>query len=237
MADTDTFLSANWVTHDAAGFFTFLLVIVGLGQAGLFLWQLRLMRKGFADAKEAAEAAKLSVEVANESLKLSRDTTQKQLRAYVFAFDADVFDAGTDSVRASIAIKNSGQTPAYDVKVSIAANAFYVTDDITFHPTPVGPDTKTFVFGPGGSGRRDIPLRPIIGEPASVSTVKDGNGALYVWGEILYTDTFGKDQYTRFRFMIGGKDGWPDDNKMFLCSNGNEASQDKYFPVNFVAPP
>jgi hypothetical protein len=33
----------NWITHDATGFFTSWLVIVALGQAGLFVWQLRYM--------------------------------------------------------------------------------------------------------------------------------------------------------------------------------------------------
>jgi hypothetical protein len=30
----------DWLVHDAGGFFTFCLVVVGAAQAGLFLWQL-----------------------------------------------------------------------------------------------------------------------------------------------------------------------------------------------------
>src|ERR1051325_5248667 len=46
-----------WLTKDAAGFFTFLLVVVGGFQAGLFLWQLWLIRESLDDARIAADAA------------------------------------------------------------------------------------------------------------------------------------------------------------------------------------
>jgi len=44
----------DWVTHDAAGFFTLWLVIVGGVQIGLFYWQLRLIRIAADDAREPA---------------------------------------------------------------------------------------------------------------------------------------------------------------------------------------
>jgi hypothetical protein len=79
-----------WLTKDAAGFFTFVLVIVGIGQLGLFYWQLRYMRAGMHDAKLAAEAAKdaaiagtRQAIIAQDTLKATQDTAQRQLRAYV----------------------------------------------------------------------------------------------------------------------------------------------------------
>jgi hypothetical protein len=35
----------TWLTHDAAGFFTLWLVIVGAGQVGLFLWAVTTNRR------------------------------------------------------------------------------------------------------------------------------------------------------------------------------------------------
>jgi hypothetical protein len=35
----------NWLFHDAAGFFTLWLVIVGGAQVGMFYWQLRYMKQ------------------------------------------------------------------------------------------------------------------------------------------------------------------------------------------------
>lgn len=40
-----------WLTHDEAGFFTFWLVVVALGQAGLFFWQLKLIGAGLTDLR------------------------------------------------------------------------------------------------------------------------------------------------------------------------------------------
>src|SRR5262249_41825656 len=47
----------DWIAHDAAGFFTLWLVVVGVGQAGLFVWQLILIKRSLGDAKKAADAA------------------------------------------------------------------------------------------------------------------------------------------------------------------------------------
>ena len=49
----------TWLTHDASGFFSLWLVLVGIGQAALFLVQLRLMRRTLGPAERAAEAALL----------------------------------------------------------------------------------------------------------------------------------------------------------------------------------
>jgi hypothetical protein len=68
-----------WLTKDAAGFFTFLLVVIGGFQLGLFYWQLRYMREGMEDATLAAKAATKQARIAEE--------TQTNLqRPYIFVF-------------------------------------------------------------------------------------------------------------------------------------------------------
>ena len=152
----------------------------------------------------------------------AEDTAKRQLRAYVFVGEAEIIHAGTNMVEAAIKIKNFGQTPAYDVTISTAAQAFNIPGDIAFAPTPVGPDSSRFVFGPGAEGRHSIPLHTLIGEPEAMSGLKAGEGALYVYGEIRYRDTFRRQVGTRFRFVIGGTVGWPSDNRMVVCQEGNE---------------
>lgn len=154
----------------------------------------------------------------------TENTARRQLRAYVFVVQVEIVDMGTPNVNAAVKIRNTGQTPAYDVTVSTGANAFNVPGNVTFTPTPIGPNSSRFVFGPDGLGRYNIPLQSIIGAANRIAAIKTGNGALYVWGEILYKDAFGKGQYTRFRHMIGGTAGWPSDNLMTVCPEGNEAS-------------
>jgi hypothetical protein len=79
---------STWLTKDAAGFFAFSLVLVGLGQALLFFVQLRYMRNGMDDAtiaanaaKESADTAKVQAEVARDTLRTMQETAKQQLRA------------------------------------------------------------------------------------------------------------------------------------------------------------
>lgn len=62
----------DWLTHDAAGFFTFWLVVVGGFQLGLFAWQLWLIRKSLDDTKGAAEAAKDAAGASKAQVELAR---------------------------------------------------------------------------------------------------------------------------------------------------------------------
>jgi hypothetical protein len=62
----------EWLTHDAAGFFTLWLVIIGGAQLVLFYVQLRLIRGSFVDAKVSADAALVSANAARDAIELSR---------------------------------------------------------------------------------------------------------------------------------------------------------------------
>lgn len=156
-------------------------------------------------------------------VKRADDTAKRQLRAYVFVADVQIINIDTNAVQAAITIRNTGQTPAYSVTVSTKARAFNIPGEIVFETTPVGPDSNRLVFGPDGLACRNIPLHTILDCKEAVAALKSGKGVLYIYGEILYKDTFGESRYTRFRHMIGGSVSWPSDNRMPLCPDGNEA--------------
>ena len=79
----------QWTTKDAAGFYTFLLaavtgglVLVAAFQAGMFVWQLKLMREGINDAKTAADTATTAAAAATtqaQELRRSADATERVL--------------------------------------------------------------------------------------------------------------------------------------------------------------
>jgi hypothetical protein len=93
--------------RDAVAIFTLCLVFVGAAQAVLFLVQLRLIRQSLTDAKIAAEAAKESADATKASVELSRQTAERQLRAYVY-IDGGSFDYSEphDSFRGHLSLKN-----------------------------------------------------------------------------------------------------------------------------------
>jgi hypothetical protein len=103
----------DWVTHDAAGFFTLWLVIVGSGQAGLFYWQLRYMRRGMEDATISAMAAK-------DSALAARVANRPWISIKEVSF-VDPFNSLPNGAVTALAIKveNAGRTPALRVSVWI----------------------------------------------------------------------------------------------------------------------
>ena len=76
--DTSKESSDKWTAE-----FTGLLVLVGAAQAGLFLWQLALLRQSALDAKIAAEAAKGSADAAKDSSETSKVWMVASDRAYI----------------------------------------------------------------------------------------------------------------------------------------------------------
>jgi hypothetical protein len=147
------------------------------------------------------------------------------LRAYVFVTQVKVIDPDSDRPTAEILIKNTGQTPAYNVTVAAAANREnFPPGIVTFAPTPVGQDTSRFVLGPDGLGVHTVSLTTLL-DKRVMQGMRDGHAALYVWGEIFYTDAFKKSWFTRLRFMIGGSGEWPSSNLMMVCAEGNDADE------------
>jgi hypothetical protein len=65
---------------------TFLLVVVGAAQLGLFYRQLTLIHDSLIDAKKAAEAAQSAAAATTKQAKISEDALVKVERPYVFVF-------------------------------------------------------------------------------------------------------------------------------------------------------
>jgi hypothetical protein len=94
----------HWMMHDAAGFFTLWLAIVGVCQLVLFWVQLKFIRESLSDAKIAAEAARDGVKVARDEFNA---THRPKLR--VRCMKPNPFG---NPVEVQYAIVNVGETPA-----------------------------------------------------------------------------------------------------------------------------
>jgi hypothetical protein len=193
--------------------FTLGLLVVGSGQAILFLWQLSIIRNGLVDAKEASDAARQSAEVADKSLKLSSETAQRQLRAYIF-IEGGVVRAlktndGRSFLRVEFITKNSGQTPAY----SFQSWARLEILDAAIEPrydTPRMVDQQSFdTIGPGTT-REAVLSKEITND--DFTRLGNRNQIVRVWGRYEYKDAFEAPRYFNF-FLRNGqrtKSGdWP----------------------------
>ena len=153
-------------------------------------------------------------------------TSRRQLRAYVVVANAGIVTDGEETApTAVVTIKNSGQTPAHDV-VNVSGIA------IGLFPPP--PSLKLTIsdndFATEGRSRQTLGS-----ENTSISqtmagrlltdeekqAIIEGTSAIYVFGEIRYTDVFGKRWWTRYRLMMGGTAGI---QGLAGCEEGNEAT-------------
>jgi hypothetical protein len=148
----------------------------------------------------------------------AEETAERQLRAYVIvdACRAVAIEDGSPGeshtpitvpkrVVAIVEYKNSGQTPAYQVRVDAEAEIMdWPLDEkrLDFHPTNAG--SKTIL---GRDHEREIRVDELSASRVSMATyaaLRDGQKAFVVWGVITYVDIFGESRRTTFRHFTGG---------------------------------
>ncbi len=164
---------------------------------------------------QEVKVAKKTLKVAGDTLKEVREGTRNELRAYVSAFPYHHVNGVAPGVSPHTAamIKNTGQTPAWDVSFK----AKLVAEN-----EPPEPTISNFT---GLTSRRaDTYLAPTvqvgaadtfnIDRPLTVEdfeAVKTGESArFYAWGVVAYTDVFGKPHHSYFCFIYFGYKQSPD---------------------------
>jgi hypothetical protein len=175
---------------------------------------------------------------------LMRDTARRQLRAYVVVergIVANVADPPAmpgekiETVarimnpragpHAQITIKNTGQTPAYNLVHWAGIGLFEWPLKTILPSTMPKPDSNYWnVLGP------DVPEVKTLRMPQRLSSdqiqgLNNGKMAIYCYGEIRYKDAFKKTRFTRYRCMYAtphcGIIGIGTD--LVYCEEGNEA--------------
>jgi hypothetical protein len=148
---------------------------------------------------------------------------------------------GQTGPTAQITIKNAGQTPAYEV-VHWGSTSIREYPLATLLPTmprsqnkkwavlarfmPKIPVTRLVsVLGPSISDIKTVRLKdPLTQE--QIQGLRDGNMAIYCFGEIEYRDAFKKRRTTRYRVMYSGATGIEIgvSTDLTLCEGGNWAN-------------
>lgn len=211
-SEDDLTLATYWLVGA-----TFLLTFVASVQAGLFLYQLRLMRVGMADTKAAADAAKETAEATKSAMLFGQ-------RAYVSAnfTPVAVLDLNQHVVAWAVVPvwTNASPTPTRNMANHISFSAFD-------GEMPVDWDFPD-VWSPGVER---TPTRLLIGPQSTVrgqdividiQTVREavaGRKVIYIWGWAAYNDVFQGTlrHITRFcnRVAVGGN---PDNPQAFTMN-------------------
>jgi hypothetical protein len=208
----------QWTTKDAAGFYTFLLaavtgglVLVAAFQAGMFVWQLKLMREGINDAKTAADTATTAAAAATtqaQELRRSADATERVLteleRPWLFleatqitwrdtplppggTRGTGVFGTGVlNDWLITLKFRNIGRMPAL-----IEACAFKIEDKASL---PQVPDYSNSSFL---ATSRTVRSGDII-ETQSVGPAPGRQNPLVFYGRVIYKELNGRTHHAGF---------------------------------------
>jgi hypothetical protein len=165
--------------------------------------------RGLRDSRIAAQAA-------TDGLKLTRETTERQLRAYVCYKQArHEPPASGKHLTCFVEFQNSGSTPAYDVLACGTSIAVESVEGFQYPPPPA----SAFEVG------SQTTLCAVSDEPltdATLAEIQAGRLTVVVYGLLTYRDTFNHPQQTPFRLSYQ-PDPRPD-GRLWLCSHGNTAT-------------
>jgi hypothetical protein len=150
----------------------------------------------------------------------AKASSEKRLRAYISVRIEQSPDIDNDSfAELTILFKNSGQTPAYNVRYPTG-----YTSDLPNFDCPEPPATlvrERAIFDPGEERR--VTLR--FSEPLSAAdkdAIQTGAKLIFVFGKITFTDAFGNNRWRTFCLMHGGQ--WRG-RRMFWRPEGNDTSE------------
>jgi len=175
--------------------------------------------------QEQTGIALQSVQAAQTSNEIMRLSAERQLRAYIFVDEAKFERDSEERWAIHITLKNSGQTPAYDVKATVErgfsaprneAGTFPLTDEADIFPT--------FTFGAQSPHTVRLPCDE---PPSDIPTGLNGWYAIsqsdmraYLWGRIDYV-TFEKPQWTTFQMV----NHFGNVANFSFCAVGNDSSR------------
>jgi hypothetical protein len=175
----------HWMTHDAAGFFTLWLVIVGGGQLVMFLFQLKYIKNSLIHTETSAGAAKSSA-----------DSVLIVERPYIFMTAPKIVAGPNKSYRLEYVLTNYGRTPAI---LRFYACQTYIKDE------PKRPIHRTMWNG------WEV-LRPRDSHQGKLFQIRqklEVNKHPLFWIEVFYLDMFNDVHTSGFTFFykedISGK--------------------------------
>jgi hypothetical protein len=219
-SDNRTFWLGVWTVVIAA-FTAFIFVL----QLFVFGRQAQRLRESIEESKLATRATQTAANAAEKTVETMNETAGRQLRAYVAVKNGCVVGIRDGSKPiAWLTVKNYGQTPAYKFSVSVDIELVVGSDEL--HPNKE-PSSVLGHLAPSAELVLTAPALVMLTQ-THLFQLENGAATIFVHGIIRYFDTFGKEHFTRFRTMIGGGFGLPEDGRLVSCSEGNETDDDEH---------
>lgn len=158
--------------------------------------------------------------VTERTLRHGKETSERQLRAYIFVERTHIRLAAGNWI-VTFRMKNFGQTPAHNVQITYIVEAVdWIGGRAATIPVPL----RTENLGSMGplSDFFDMDVPPVQG--ATLDDIVDGTKAIYLVGTITYDTAFNRGRKTDFRYYVGGDVDWSEPSEMSADEDGNGAS-------------
>lgn len=149
-------------------------------------------------------AADRQVKMLSDTLMAQKTATELQLRAYLAVESGDI-GVGVGSVAFFLNIKNSGQTPAFDVVVRYSSGLYHASQPYPRVPYSEEPPSRAHL-GPGGVLTVSSAVEIQAGVKAEVEA---GRLLPFSRGRVDYRDVFGNSRHLEFQhygvYRVDGK--------------------------------
>jgi hypothetical protein len=137
---------------------------------------------------------------------LGERTAKQQLRAYLGVVEAAAKFTDDGYIEGQVHIKNSGQTPAYDVRSWNYASVRPYPDTKLIPPPP--PEKMPRAVAMISSQEKHIVVALKVPVPSDVlDKLKTPNFAYFLEGEVRYRDIFEEEHCASYRLFYGGPAG------------------------------
>jgi hypothetical protein len=174
--------------------------------------------RGLRDSRQSAQAA-------TETLRLTKETSERQLRAYI-CYKKGRFDALMvgKPLTCFLEFENCGATPAYELFAFGNCVVVPSIDGYDYPPPPAAvlADASRTTLGANNS----TALLADSDGPLTAETLADitaGKLSVVVYGAVEYLDAFRSRRETPFRLNLQLGDASAPNGRLWLCSQGNSA--------------
>lgn len=166
----------------------------------------KLWDAGERQIKLTRSVAAVQARNTRRQLRLSEDTAERELRAYLWVEVQNILQLDeANPIAVRVAMNNAGKTPAYNVCISCSAIVApaLLPSGTQFNADFSGSITVTTIH-PGSDRKFAIARSSAPPSLAMVDQINNGSHRLYVGGVVSYEDAFAIKRTTKFLVSAGG---------------------------------